>query len=331
MGGYGPPICDVATGIRADLGTSGKVTYVRNLCGDAVKLKLWWQSIRLLTYVCVCLNCRTADLMICRKDNDLAHSTQTEGCHSCLASRQQGYSQTSRDLNSSHKHSHRIKCSYRGDMKQFQHKTDKITSMELYDEDCELHWSEEFFAQVPSPMDIWKKFELADSLPTPPSSPEHEPETNGHSLDCQFALGERITAVCDLLDDRLPAVSKVPETCEKCGPLNTKLIQDCMWSATQPNYTEAALKKTSPSTKCSRTDINSNSSSTSNRNRTDSCSGDVPNSSECVDPTSVFPYPLSETPVKGGLVSAHSCMDTPSPSESGELSVNKLAILITES
>lgn len=242
--------------------------------------------------------------MICRKDptSSLTEELLFDSCPNCVANRHHPHKDSPK---SSHTSVHRIKKSSSKEDLSMRENSNSMkatnSSMELMENKDELLWSlkeHEFYNDTSAPLDIWTKFELGQ--PTPPSSPERDSDSLESDLN-DPSIWESI------LDESLD-LSKLSESFEKSSDLlNTKLIQDCMWSAS----TDLLEPKNSKP----KTDINSNSCSI-NRNRTDS-TGDVPHSSDCVDPTSVFPYPLSE-PARGGLVTASNiCLDTPSPSESG--------------
>ncbi|ELT88315.1 hypothetical protein CAPTEDRAFT_166474 [Capitella teleta] len=160
----------------------------------------------------------------------------------------------------------------------------------------------EFYGDMSSPnMDIWNKFEMGQ--PTPPASPERDSSTDGDDFSSQSMWDS-------LLDSQL-------NFAHLNEPLNTKLIQDCMWSATQPDPDKPRKPTNSAAA-----------SAAVNRSRTVSCSGDAANSLDCVDPTSVFPYPISAEAktclgssnalitAPSTLTASSSVFDTPSPSES---------------
>jgi hypothetical protein len=164
----------------------------------------------------------------------------------------------------------------------------------------------ELYGEMSPSMDVWKKFEI---LPTPPSSPEHE-----SSCADDDDLGSQ-SMWDSLLDSQL-------NFADLSDALNTKLIQDCMWSAPQPIPGPEGPKKQ---------DSKPSSTPCPARLRTES--GDVPNRAECVDPTSVFPFPISAeaktcigrsqslitapATLSSTVAASSSVLDTPSPSESG--------------
>lgn len=135
--------------------------------------------------------------------------------------------------------------------------------------------------------DIWKKFEL---LPTPPRSPSRSPR----SSPIDFA--DTLQSVSDNLDNCSVAPLTTVENSLSC--LKSKLIQDCMWNAS--NYNE----RSSESMKFTTAPNNELLYETP-------CSTPPPVeyvSSECVDPSTVFPYPVNET--HQNLCVSHSSSDS---------------------
>ena len=113
--------------------------------------------------------------------------------------------------------------------------------------------------------EIWKKFELP---PTPPRSPV---KTEVEETHYESTVADRLQRVSESLDD---------EDCPEITALNlgSKLIQDCMWNG-KVNPVEGDA---SPCVK----DIYET-----------PCSTPPPldySSTDCVDPSAVFPYPLNE-------------------------------------
>ncbi|KAK6179166.1 hypothetical protein SNE40_011586 [Patella caerulea] len=142
---------------------------------------------------------------------------------------------------------------------------------------------EEFYTlNTPTPSeDIWKKFELL----TPPRSPKREPYSD-------FNLDEN-TDIASFLDDGIfvnpiSLALPFPETLPSNPSLQSKLIQDCMWSGSHKSNEDKIA------------DTNIDVTSTS---------------SDCVDPASVFPYPINDTKL-------HNLgTETPSDSEDEEVDV----------
>ena len=201
---------------------------------------------------------------------------------------------------------------------------------------------EEFYQDEPIPgNDIWKKFEL---LPTPPRSPRRESDDDDSSMggNLQDPTMEQLVQVSDILDcvdiqhlcqtgSGKDNVSK----CTKCSQtIKLNLIQDCMWSTTWSCKVKNGLEhgtcgvpsklKDSGEKSHSRSNDTSTESEKesrlhsrechrrTNRSRSDSVNMDIPNvSTQCVDPTAVFPLAVCESKKKKFL-------GTETPSDSGE-------------
>ncbi|XP_033645050.1 myc protein [Asterias rubens] len=183
---------------------------------------------------------------------------------------------------------------------------DDMNSLEDSDsmESC-FAGEEEFYSSTltpPTPSeDIWKKFEL---YPTPPLSPSHNPDDKEsdrhprhHQQDGEADLLQEVTNIL-MDDDDLPWLTRKCHFSDPVfrtpSPISPALIQDCMWSSIiaeerrklfmkseKKHAEERATKKAStPSSGVMLPPL-------------------VPaseyGSSDCVDPSAVFPYPLSET------------------------------------
>ena len=140
------------------------------------------------------------------------------------------------------------------------------------------------------------------------------------------------SGVEDLSDDSDLNCSEccaLTSTCLRCIPLGSKLIQDCMWSglnlpkelkSSSLNGGSSSTQKSNSTTTFSRS--NSTCSIDSNRSRSslsESC--DTINSSDCVDPTAVFPFPVNECSLKARLTASLDLPETlgaETPSDSGE-------------
>ena len=175
--------------------------------------------------------------------------------------------------------------------------------------------TEEEFYDVPAPSeDIWKKFEL---LPTPPRSPKHE--TNYGSTGPMTSTVEKLQMVSDILEPFTSDFSMFPEDCALCSRdtllftsctgldhdddkelnqnLKSNLIQDCMWSGHMGIALETKVKELDAPV------------------GTSLCNADVSVSTTvCVNPQSVFPYPLNEGERETASSSANVEIDTPSDS-----------------
>ncbi|XP_048760098.1 transcriptional regulator Myc-A-like isoform X2 [Ostrea edulis] len=129
--------------------------------------------------------------------------------------------------------------------------------------------------------DMWKKFEL---LPTPPLSPRRDDEYDVNSLDM-----EDFNLIFDEFFEKESENPKIITYSETPPNLNSNLIQDCMWSGDSGRYP------------------------TGDKNAV--CS-DV-NSSDCVDPAAVFPYPMHSLNSIHSETKFHS-LGTETPSDSEE-------------
>ena len=173
--------------------------------------------------------------------------------------------------------------------------------------------TEEQFYDAPAPSeDIWKKFEL---LPTPPRSPKHEPFYQ--SLNVPSTL-EKLQLVSDILDDPMSkTVVFPPEECTfqiKCKDtccnlnINSKLIQDCMWSG--HNIFGTTNRESTQTTRS--TNLSSNI--------------DINAPTECVDPTAVFPYPVNGLTTRVHREQPSRSLGTDTPSDSGLSASGKCSV-----
>ncbi|XP_038057555.1 myc protein-like [Patiria miniata] len=160
---------------------------------------------------------------------------------------------------------------------------------------------EEFYASSVTPPtpgeDIWNKFEL---YPTPPLSPSHPDEDDReveHNLkfEEESDLLHEVTNI--LMDDE-----DFPWMTHKChftdpvfraqSPVTPPLIQDCMWSSIIAEERRKFFMKTG---KKSEEKPKKAASSTNSQMLPPLVPASEYGSSDCVDPSAVFPYPLSET------------------------------------
>lgn len=177
--------------------------------------------------------------------------------------------------------------------------------------------------------DIWTKFEMEDSLyPTPPVSPENKMNTNlsltfddgaSNLFGCPSNFASDLSSMMlglDSFDDgqvswnpeeRIPLNTESAHKTNshshhtdtsKFKAVNTSLIQDCMWSAFQK-----LLQKDTEKVKANNVKVDC-----------DNVYSDCSQPSDCVDPTAVFPYPLSITETHLDL----SMAGTTTPSDSEE-------------
>lgn len=137
--------------------------------------------------------------------------------------------------------------------------------------------------------DIWKKFEL---LPTPPRSPSRSPP---HS-PVNFA--DKLQIVSDILDEDSCSTAPLATVEISLSSLKSKLIQDCMWNGSNFESTLEVLAAT-----LNIEDL---------RDLYDTpCSTPPPVeyvSSDCVDPATVFPYPINES--HQNLCGSHTSSDS---------------------
>ena len=123
-------------------------------------------------------------------------------------------------------------------------------------------------------MDIWKKFEL---LPTPPRSPSRTARCESPVEIDNSSVADTLQIVSEILDDD----ETPPQTDKNSCSLRSKLIQDCMWNSIA--YESLDLKILSCPEDLYETP----------------CSTPPPVeyvSADCVDPATVFPYPMNDTP-----------------------------------
>lgn len=165
--------------------------------------------------------------------------------------------------------------------------------------------------QPPAPSeDIWKKFEL---LPTPPLSPSRRP-----SLSSLFpSTADQLEMVTEFLGDDVVNQSIICESDYSQSFFKSFIIQDCMWSS----FSAAAKLKKVVSERLASLQTKRDTCAVGN-----SSLGLVANSnlsylqdlstsaSECIDPSVVFPYPLTEKCKPSGKEAASTtdlCLDTP--------------------
>lgn len=138
---------------------------------------------------------------------------------------------------------------------------------------------ESYSTPVPT-HDIWKKFEL---LPTPPRSPSRSPRNSPVDFDC-CSVADTLQIVSDILDEDSCATAPLATVEISLSSLKSKLIQDCMWNGS--NY-EKSLEFKVLATTLNTEDLYET-----------PCSTPPPVeyvSSDCVDPSTVFPYPVNES------------------------------------
>ncbi|KAL2097710.1 hypothetical protein ACEWY4_006917 [Coilia grayii] len=175
--------------------------------------------------------------------------------------------------------------------KNYDYDYDSFQPYFYYDnEDEDFYYQQRGQTQPPAPSeDIWKKFEL---LPTPPLSPSRRP-----SLGSLYPTADRLEMVTDFLGDETMANHSL--ICDE--DYSKSIIRDCMWSGfSAAAKLEKVVSERLASFQAARKEAVTSEStgSSSQRFKPSVCYlQDISTpASECIDPSVVFPYPLSETP-----------------------------------
>ncbi|XP_059357699.1 transcriptional regulator Myc-B-like [Carassius carassius] len=136
--------------------------------------------------------------------------------------------------------------------------------------------------QPPAPNeDIWKKFEL---LPTPPLSPSRRP-----SLSDPFpSTADQLEMVSEFLGDDVVNHSFICDADYSQTLLNSIIIQDCMWSG----FSAAAKLEKAVSERLASLQAAKKESFRSDRYLQDMS---TPAASQCIDPSVVCPFPLTDS------------------------------------
>nr|AEG66931.1 Myc [Hydractinia echinata] len=139
--------------------------------------------------------------------------------------------------------------------------------------------------------DIWRKF----ALPlTPPSSPSR---TYGEtSEDRRTDIAERLHDVCESLDSTFDLTSYNVSKLAGVLNLRSKLISDCMWSGNNVEIVRTSAYKLISHSKKLYSENEEDLYPTPCPSPLPSVtteSAECPSSSECVDPATVFPFPLT--------------------------------------
>lgn len=216
---------------------------------------------------------------------------------------------------------------------------DSIQPFFYFDEDENFYQQQYNRLQPPAPSeDIWKKFEL---LPTPPRSPSRRssisslfPSTDQLELVTEFLGGDMVNQsfICDPEDETF---------------VKSIIIQDCMWSG----FSAAAKLEKVVSERLASLQKKNSPSQPPNQppqspQKLDSCQGNLSPigsnrtgegylhdpSSDCIDPSVVFPYPVNDSISRSSSQSLDQdlTLDTPpissnsSSSESGKCRSTKL-------
>ncbi|XP_030629598.1 transcriptional regulator Myc-B [Chanos chanos] len=176
--------------------------------------------------------------------------------------------------------------------------------------------------QPPAPSeDIWKKFEL---LPTPPLSPSRRP-----SISNPFpSTADQLEMVTEFLGDDVVNHSFICDSDSSQSFLESIIIQDCMWSGfSAAAKLEKVVSERLASLHAARRESVKSECSESSSRRSSTNDGYLQDinttATECIDPSVVFPYSLTDSskPTKSSsLVSALLPLDTPPNSGSSSSS-----------
>ncbi|KAJ8375140.1 hypothetical protein SKAU_G00057200 [Synaphobranchus kaupii] len=203
--------------------------------------------------------------------------------------------------------------------KNYDYDYDSIQPYFYFDnEDEDFYHQQRSQLQPPAPSeDIWKKFEL---LPTPPLSPSRRP-----SLSSLFpSTADQLEMVTEFLGDDVVNQSFICDADYSQSFLKSIIIQDCMWSGfSAAAKLEKVVSERLASLQAARKEssvTDTMGSSTSRLNA--SYLQDLNTSaSECIDPSVVFPYPLTETSKPSTITSPPTlALDTPPNSGSSSSS-----------
>lgn len=136
--------------------------------------------------------------------------------------------------------------------------------------------------------DIWKKFELPLTPPTPPLSPSRHTSTSGAVSPSSLTstAADTLQCVSEILDlDSCRTMPTFAEHC--CTNLTSKLIQDCMWGSHSLQEKVQRVRRVE--------DVYDTPCSTPPSFYALDC-----DSAECVDPSSVFPYHINNEELPSG-------------------------------
>ncbi|KAJ8272689.1 hypothetical protein GJAV_G00092270 [Gymnothorax javanicus] len=203
--------------------------------------------------------------------------------------------------------------------KNYDYDYDSIQPVFYFDNEEDFYHQQHSQLQPPAPSeDIWKKFEL---LPTPPLSPSRRP-----SLSSLFpSIADQLEMVTEFLGDDVVSQSFICDADDSQSFLKSIIIQDCMWSGfSAAAKLEKVVSERLASIQAARKESSANIaspmvSSTSRTNTNVNYLQDLnTTASECIDPSVVFPYPLTENP-KTSMTAAPSALALPldTPPNSG--------------
>ncbi|KAK1786828.1 hypothetical protein P4O66_017005 [Electrophorus voltai] len=173
--------------------------------------------------------------------------------------------------------------------------------------------------QPPAPSeDIWKKFEL---LPTPPLSPSRRP-----SISSQFpSTADQLEMVTEFLGDDVVSHSFICDGDYSQSFLESIIIQDCMWSGfSAAAKLEKVVSERLASLQAARKESVTSECTDPSPCRLASSLGYLQDvhtpASECIDPSVVFPCPLTDCSRLSRSVPPAFRLDTPPNSGSSSSS-----------
>ncbi|XP_064186892.1 transcriptional regulator Myc-like [Anguilla rostrata] len=201
--------------------------------------------------------------------------------------------------------------------KNYDYDYDSIQPYFYFDnEDEDFYHPQRSQLQPPAPSeDIWKKFEL---LPTPPLSPSRRP-----SLSSIFpSTADQLEMVTEFLGDDVVNQSFICDADYSQSFLKSIIIQDCMWSGfsaaakLEKVVSERLASLQAARKESSLTDTTGSSTSRLNASYLQDLNTSA---SECIDPSVVFPYPLTETS-KSSTITSPPILALDTPPNSGSSS-----------
>ncbi|XP_048020926.1 transcriptional regulator Myc-B [Megalobrama amblycephala] len=173
--------------------------------------------------------------------------------------------------------------------------------------------------QPPAPSeDIWKKFEL---LPTPPLSPSRRPSLS----DSYPSTADKLEIVSEFLGDDVVNHSFICDADYSQSFLKSIIIQDCMWSGfsaaakLEKVVSERLASLQAARKESSRSDSTDGCRSSPNVNYLQDISTPT---SQCIDPSVVFPFPLTDSakPCKLSPTATTTTLPLDTPPNSGSSS-----------
>lgn len=209
--------------------------------------------------------------------------------------------------------------------KNYDYDYDSLQPYFYYDNEEEDFYHHQQQLQPPAPSeDIWKKFEL---LPTPPLSPSRRP-----SLSSLFpSTADQLEMVTEFLGDDVVNQSIICDADYSQTFLKSIIIQDCMWSGfSAAAKLEKVVSERLASIQAAKRDstVSDSAVCTAVRLNTNYLQDLNTSVSECIDPSVVFPYPITEIPKPSKMTPPNDLtLDTPpnsgssSGSDSGMVTV----------